>query len=47
MTESEAAAIRESIRRDRPLGTESWVRATAVVLGLESSLREPGRPRAE
>jgi putative transposase len=47
MTESEAASIRESIRRDRPLGTESWVRATADVLGLESSLRNPGRQRAE
>jgi putative transposase len=47
MTESEAASIRESIRRDRPLGTESWVRATAGVLGLESSLRDPGRRRAE
>jgi putative transposase len=47
MTESEAASLRESIRRDRPLGTGSWVRATAGVLGLESSLRNPGRQRAE
>jgi putative transposase len=46
MTEAETAATRESIRRDRPLETESWVRTTAGMLGLESSLREPGRPRA-
>jgi putative transposase len=45
MTEGECAAIRESIRRDRPLGSEPWVRRTAGALGLESSLRDPGRPR--
>ena len=36
MTDAECAAIRTSIRRDRPLGTESWVRRTAEVLGLGS-----------
>jgi hypothetical protein len=47
MIEAEVA-IRESIRRDRPLGkTGSSVRATADVLGPEASLRPPGRPRAE
>jgi putative transposase len=46
MTEAECEAIRTSIRRGRPLGTEAWVRTTAGRLGLESSLRAPGRPRA-
>ncbi len=45
MTEAECLAIGESIRRDRPFGTEGWVRRTADALGLESSLRGPGRPR--
>ena len=43
MIEAEVA-IHESIRRDRPLGTGSSVRATADVLGPEASLRPPGRP---
>jgi putative transposase len=46
MTEAEAEAIRTSIRRNRPLGTEPWVRTTAEKLGLQSSLRAPGRPQA-
>ena len=47
MTEAECEAIRTSIRRNRPLGTEQWVRRTAEKLGLESSLRAPGRLRGE
>jgi putative transposase len=46
MTEAECEAIRTSIRRNRPLGSEAWVRTTAEKLGLESSLRAPGRPPA-
>ncbi|WP_406698306.1 transposase [Singulisphaera sp. Ch08] len=45
MTEAECTTIRESIRRDRPLGSETWVRDTAKSLGLEASLRDRGRPR--
>ena len=45
MTESECAAVRESLRRDRPLGTTTWTQRTAEVLGLESTLRNPGRPK--
>jgi putative transposase len=44
MTEAECASIRTSIRRNRPLGSEAWVRRTAEKLGLEASLRAPGRP---
>ena len=42
MTEAEAEAIRTSIRRDRPYGSEAWTHATATRLGLESSLRSRG-----
>jgi len=42
MTEAESEAIRLSIRRDRPYGTESWTRSTAALLGLQSSLRSRG-----
>ena len=45
MTEAECDTIRESIRRDRPLGSELWVSETAGTLGLEASLRDRGRPR--
>ena len=44
MTDAKCESIRTSIRRNRPLGTEAWVRRTAEKLGLESSLRAPGRP---
>ena len=37
--------IRLCVQRGRPLGTESWVRRTASRLGLEFTLRGPGRPR--
>lgn len=45
MTEAEAAAVRLSILRDRPFGSESWTLATAQRLGLASSLNPRGRPR--
>jgi putative transposase len=37
--------IRTCVQRNRPLGPEAWVRRTAVRLGLEFTLRGPGRPR--
>ncbi len=43
MTETEVAAIRLSLRRDRPYGTDSWTTETADLLGLEYSLRHRGR----
>jgi putative transposase len=46
VTEAECQAISESIRRNRPLGAEAWVHETARELGLQSSLRAGGRPRA-
>ena len=45
MFESDVALVRESIRRDRPLGDLTWTVAAARSLGLEYSLRPRGRPR--
>lgn len=42
---AELAALRLSVQRERPWGDAAWVAATAERLGLESSLRRPGRPR--
>jgi putative transposase len=42
MTEAEAEAIRLCIRRNRPFGSDAWTRATAVRLGLQSSIRDRG-----
>jgi putative transposase len=47
MTEAETAAIEQSIRRNRPFGSDAWTRATAEQLGLESSLRSPGGQRRQ
>ena len=44
MFETEVARVRESIRRDRPLGDKIWTLATAKELGLEYSLHPRGRP---
>ncbi len=43
MTGAEVAAIRPSLRRDRPYGTDSWNTETAGLLGLEKSLRSRRR----
>lgn len=43
-SELELAALRESVNRERPYGQETWAKATACVLGLESSLHPKGRP---
>jgi putative transposase len=44
-TEGELAALRQSVQRGQPFGAESWTKETAVRLGLESTLRQRGRPR--
>jgi hypothetical protein len=43
-TEAELLALRTSVLRDAPFGTEAWQTETARRLGLESSLRPLGRP---
>ena len=47
MTDAEVDAIRVSVRRDRPFGTDRWTRDTAAQLGLESSLRSRGAQRPD
>ncbi len=44
-TEAELAALRRSVERGAPYGSPVWVERTAKLLGLESSLQPPGRPR--
>ena len=44
-SETEVAAVRHSIARGTPFGSETWTRRTATRLGLESTLRPRGRPR--
>lgn len=46
-TEAELAAMRNSLVRGAPYGSQRWVRRTATRLGLESSLRPRGRPRTK
>ena len=43
-TAGELEALRRSVLRGAPFGDEAWQKQTAVVLGLESSLRRLGRP---
>ena len=45
VTDAELEAVRLSVRRSRPFGAEKWVKETAKALGMESALRDPGRPR--
>jgi hypothetical protein len=44
-TEAELAGIRRSCRRGTPYGSKTWVETTARKLGLQSTLRNPGRPK--
>jgi len=44
-TEAELEALRESIRRGRPFGSQAWQNQTAQRLGLEFTMRPRGRPR--
>lgn len=45
LSDEQLEGIRTSVQRGRPLGPETWVRQTATRLGLEFTLRSPGRPR--
>jgi putative transposase len=37
--------VRQSVNRGKPLGSDAWTKAMATRLGLEHTLRGPGRPR--
>jgi putative transposase len=43
-TEIELEAIRRSVARGQPYGSDSWRKQTATDLGLESTMRSRGRP---
>ncbi len=44
-TEAELAALRRSVLRGTPYGSDGWTKRTARRLGLEYTLRERGRPK--
>ncbi len=44
-TEGELEAVRKSVRRGAPFGSEAWQHETAARLGLQSALQPLGRPR--
>jgi putative transposase len=44
---SQLDRLRTSARRGRPFGDDAWTRRTAQRLGLEHTLRDPGRPRKD
>ncbi|MEO8680506.1 MAG: transposase [Vicinamibacterales bacterium] len=44
-TKAELAAIRKAVQKNRPIGATDWQKMTAEILGLEKTLRSPGRPR--
>jgi putative transposase len=46
-TEAEADAVRRSIRKGAPFGSDAWTRRTVERLGLEHTQRPRGRPRKE
>jgi putative transposase len=44
-TEAELAAVRTSVVRGRPYGSEAWVEEVVKRLGLQATVRPRGRPR--
>jgi putative transposase len=45
LSSGDLTRLRESVKRERPFGTDRWTQRTATRLGLESTLRPRGRPR--
>jgi REP-associated tyrosine transposase len=45
LPEKRLAELRVSVNRGRPFGDERWVKQTSKRLGLEFTLRGPGRPK--
>jgi len=44
-TEAELDAVRRSVTRGQPFGSEEWEERTAKALNLEYTFRNPGRPK--
>jgi putative transposase len=45
LKDEQLEALRVCVQRGRPYGPETWTRRTAARLGLDFTLRGPGRPR--
>ena len=45
LTERELEAVRRSVMRGQPYGSDRWTKQTATRLGLTSTLRPRGRPK--
>jgi putative transposase len=46
-SEAELEAVRRSVERSQPFGSEHWQKRTAKSLRLEYTFRKPGRPKKE
>jgi putative transposase len=46
-SDAELKAIRRSCQRGAPYGSEEWTKKIAKRLGLESTMRRPGRPKKQ
>jgi putative transposase len=46
-SEAEVTALRRSVQRGRPFGSDTWEKQAATRLGLQSTLRPRGRPRKQ
>jgi putative transposase len=46
-TDAELQALRRCVNRGTPFGDPDWAASTAKMLGLESTLRDRGRPRRQ
>jgi putative transposase len=44
-TKGELESLRRSVKRGQPFGSESWCERIIKRLGLESTIRTPGRPK--
>ena len=42
---AELERLRTSVNRGRPFGRDDWMRGAARTLGLQHTLRNPGRPK--
>jgi putative transposase len=45
LTPAELAAVHRSVQRGCPFGGDNWTKRTIRRLGLESTIRPPGRPK--
>jgi len=45
LSTTEIERIRRSVNRQSPYGTDGWIEKVCLTLGLESTVRERGRPR--